>query len=64
MPEYGWFYNGPAITVVRVFAAFHYPPLIKFKCSKKHANQQAPALSVDGMLAVVILSTYPNFCQF
>jgi hypothetical protein len=42
--------NGPAITVVRVFAAFQYPPLIKFKSSKKLAHYQAPALSVDGML--------------
>jgi hypothetical protein len=42
--------NGPAITVMWVFSAFQYPPLIKFKSSKKLANYQAPALSVDGIL--------------
>jgi len=48
--------NGFCLTVVRVSALFHYHPLIKFKCSKKPANHQAPALSVEAMLQIVRLS--------
>jgi len=47
--------NGFFLTVVRVSAQFHYHPLIKFKCSKKPANHQAPALSVEAMLGVGII---------
>jgi len=47
--------NGFMLTVVRVFAAFQYPPLIKFEDSKKLANHQNPALSVEHVLQIVRL---------
>jgi len=56
------FYNGFVLTVVRVFAAFQCPPLIKFEDSNKLAKHQNPALSVEHVLQIVAtrISTFSD----